>query len=613
MNAFFGLWAMDSAPVDDRELQAAMRLLGSSARMMRVNDVILASANQPSFRDESRDQPVVSNSLTVVADCRLDNADELVPSDGAARSRHHSRLIADTWHRHGTDTADRLLGDFALALFDQRRHQLFLARDPVGVRPLFYYATAGWIAFASTIELALALPGVPRIIDEAEVASNLIDYRTPSRDRTYFRGVYKLKPGHWLKVEDGRLITRCYWEPVQHDRHAGLDLHQAAEGLLAELERSVLARIQTQKPVGSHISGGLDSSALGLLGEAALRRQGRTLAAGYSWSPESEDEEALPLADERHRVAAFAAGLSAPMRYISATADDIDTALRINPGFAPGPLFPPEVKVLEQARRDDIGVLISGWGGDEAASFNGRGYLAWLLVTGQMTGFLRAIRMRSRGNWRSALRITREEAIAPLIPGHWRYQMELERVRRVVPHLAHPSLIAATRGQRARRRLPSTRPGVFQTQRELIRFGHLNQRMEDWYWLGRRVGVVHVYPLLDRRLLEFIFGLAPRHFSAERHSRELFCRAVDRFLPESLPRHRFKHETARPRRMAQNQMELVRARSEEWMSCREKADWLNHDLMADSIRKTLETRSDDLYSQLRLARLLAARRLVALC
>lgn len=612
MNAFFGLWTVDSAPVNDCELQAALRLLGSSVQLKRVDDVILASANQPSFRNESRDQPVMGNSLSVVADCRIDNADELVLSDSAPQALTHSRLIAEVWHRHGPDTADRLLGDFALAVFDQRQHLLFLARDPVGVRPLFYYANASRIAFASTIELLLALPGVPRVIDEAEVAANLIDYRLPSIEKTYYRGVCKLKPGHWLKVKDGRVTTRCYWEPEQHDRHAGLDMTQAAEGLLGEMKRSVHARLQTDKAVGSHISGGLDSSALSLLSDAAMRGEGRTLTAGYSWSPPISDREILNKADERHRIAACAGRLSMPICYTNVSTDDIDAALRINPGFAPGSLLHMELKVLEQARRDGIGVLISGWGGDEAASFNGRGYLAWLLATGQATTLLRTLRKRSRGSWRSALRITRDEAILPLIPEDWLYRLKLHQARKWVPHLGQPKLIAARRSRRDQRLPPSTYPDVFKTQRALIRFGHLNQRMEDWYWLGRDHGVIHVYPLLDRRVLEFIFGLAPRHFSAERHSRELFFQAVEGLLPETLSRHRFKRESARPDRLNQTQMALLQSHSDDWQKCRERAEWLNHALIGDSIRQLLGSKQTDPYREYRLARLLAARRLAAL-
>lgn len=604
---------MDSAPIDDHELQAAMTLLGSDVRLNRVEDMIMASANQPRFRNESERQPVSHNTLEVVADCRIDNADEVIESIGAANPLSDSRLIAETWHRHNTNTADRLLGDFALAVFDRGQKSLFLARDPVGVRPLFYYATPGRIAFATTIEIILALPGVPRVIDETEVAANLINYLLPTGARTYYRGVCKLKPGHWLKVQDGALTTRRYWEPLRHDRHVGLTMEQAAEGLNAELVRSVRARLQTDQSIGSHISGGLDSSALTLLSEDLLRRRNQGLAACYSWSPATQEQEALSRSDERQRIATVAEFLSAPIRYTSITADDIDAALNINPGFASGTLLQMELKVLEYAKRDGIGVLMSGWGGDEAASFNGRGYLAGLIASGQLRKALRAIKLRSTGNLRSALRITWGEAISPLVPRRLRYRLALQRMQKFVPHLGKESLIAATQIRPEQAALPLTRPGVFQTQRALICSGHLNERMEDWYWLGRKSGVVHVYPLLDTRLLEFIFGLAPEHFSAERQSRELFCQAVQRFLPATLPLNRFKQESARPKQLTQSQIKLLHTRAGEWKQCTAKSDWLNHVLVADSIRQILDNSQNDPHRQARLARLLAARRLLALC
>src|SRR4051795_7198343 len=136
-----------------------------------------------------------------------------------------------------TRLAQRLDGMFALAIWDDRRGRLVLARDRVGKKPLYYWHRDGRLVFGSEIKAVLAHPGVPRRLDESAIPAYLTFGYVPT-PRTFFEGVRSLPPGHVLTFEPGgEPLVECYWEPPVSGNHAGPPLDLSLEDAASEVRR----------------------------------------------------------------------------------------------------------------------------------------------------------------------------------------------------------------------------------------------------------------------------------------------------------------------------------------------------------------------------------------
>lgn len=172
-----------------------------------------------------------------------------------------TEVIVHLYEQHGVDFVQHLNGQFAIALWDQPRRRLVLARDRAGIRPLFYARTRNRLLFASEVKALFVHAELPRRIDP-EALAQIFTYWSPLAPRTVFEGVLALPPGHVLVAENGNIRTTRYWDwsfpqaPLPKERTA----EEYAEELRALLVDAVRLQLRADVPVGAYLSGGLDSS-----------------------------------------------------------------------------------------------------------------------------------------------------------------------------------------------------------------------------------------------------------------------------------------------------------------------------------------------------------------
>lgn len=185
---------------------------------------------------------------------------ELENSGHRFRSNTDAEVIIYAYREWGRECLARLNGMFAFAIWDSRDESLFLARDRLGIKPLYYADTPAGFAFASEIKALLAIPGVERSIDLAALDQFMTFLWTPD-PRTAFRGIYKLPPAHYLVYRNGRAEVAEYWD-LKFEADDRVPEAEWVERVRDQVARSVRAQMLADVPLGAFLSGGLDSSSI---------------------------------------------------------------------------------------------------------------------------------------------------------------------------------------------------------------------------------------------------------------------------------------------------------------------------------------------------------------
>lgn len=204
--------------------------------------------------------------------------------DASFTSQTDTEVLLYLYDRFGEKMLRHLNGMFAFAVWDPTRESLFLARDRVGIKPLYYTWQGGIFAFSSEIKALLKLPWVRAELDE-EALYHFLTYSKVMPPRTMFKDIYKLRPGHKLVVRRG---TEVCCEPYWEVDYENLDdvREEALQGrLMDELERSVRSRMISDVPVGAFLSGGVDSSAIVALMSALTDHPVQTYSIGFEGAP----------------------------------------------------------------------------------------------------------------------------------------------------------------------------------------------------------------------------------------------------------------------------------------------------------------------------------------
>jgi asparagine synthase (glutamine-hydrolysing) len=338
------------------------------------------------------DQPFVKDGLWLSYNGELYNYRELratLQGEGVRFvTSSDTEVVLEALRRWGVDALRRFRGMFAFALFDERSGSLLLARDPLGIKPLYVLPRGDGVLFASELKAIVSAVGPElRVNPRALVASTLF-YFVPE-ELTSLEGVFKLPAGSWARWERGNSTgPHRYWDSVQEARLAA---QEPVADLASVIEESVTAHLVADVPVASFLSGGLDSS---LVTAIAARRDPSIEAYTITFRPEDQRLEAMP--DDAVYARKMAAHLGIRLHEIEISPDVVDLLPRIV-DVLDEPIGDPAaintVLMCQAARDAGVKVLLSGMGADEL--FGGyRKHLACLLSARYRELVPRALRSR---------------------------------------------------------------------------------------------------------------------------------------------------------------------------------------------------------------------------
>jgi len=277
------------------------------------------------------------------------------------RSTSDTEVVLQLYLEFGPDFVTHLNGDFALAIWDERQRRLVLARDRMGVRPLFHAARGGSFFFASEVKALLEVPGIDAEIDPVAL-DQIFTLWAPIAPRTPFRNVFELPPGHLMVVENGATRSWPYWSLEFPEEPADVDPGgeaRIAKELRHLLEDATRIRLRADVEVGSFLSGGLDSSAISALAARLAPAGMRTFGVGF-------DDPAF---DESAYQDRMAAALGTRHHSIRCGADDIAAVFPDVVWHAEQPILraaPAPMHLLSGLVRScGLKVVLTGEGADE--------------------------------------------------------------------------------------------------------------------------------------------------------------------------------------------------------------------------------------------------------
>jgi len=361
---------------------------GAHLGMRRLSIIDLAGGHQPIFNEDK--------SVSIVFNGEIYNYRELQPRLEALghRFQTHSdtEVIVHSYEQFGTDCVSQLRGMFAFAIWDENKRSLFIARDRVGKKPLYYSLTAGGtFVFGSELKSLLQHPAIRRDVNPHAIDSYLT-YGYVADPLSVLQGIYKLPPGHQLTFADGRIEIASYWDfgygqPQENGNSRRSDDY--LEELRALLAESVRLRLIADVPLGAFLSGGVDSSTIVGLMSRETSQPVKTFSIGFHEDSYNELKYA--------RVAAKHFGTDHHEFVVTPDLVGIvdQLAWHLDEPFADSSVIP--TYMVSKLARDYVKVVLSGDGGDEL-----------------FAGYTRYVTDRSRRGFATLPRFVRQRLMAPL-------------------------------------------------------------------------------------------------------------------------------------------------------------------------------------------------------
>ena len=516
------------------------RNIGLGMRRLSIIDV--SGGRQPISNEDGACQIVFNGEIYNHAELR----------SGSEKRGHTFSTDTDTesilhlYEDKGADCVEALNGMFAFAIFDRRDRSVLIARDRLGIKPLFYAETPSGLVFGSEIKSLLTHPDVSREIDP-KALDDYLAYKFIPAPRTIYRSVRKLPPGHTLTWKDGTLTIKPYWHLDFPESDTRCE-EEVAEELLLRLRESVRLRMISDVPLGAFLSGGIDSSAIvGLMSEMADQPV-RTFSIGFEEQSYSELEPA-------RRVSEHFGTLHTDL---VVTPDVVDLCQRVTRQFDEpfGDSSALPTYLVSKLASEHVKVALSGTGADEAFA----GYERyWMATLGERYKSLPGLLTRLF-----------ESALGLLDSGHEKKSTvnrlkRFTRASRLDPVSRHAAILGlfeertsiyseGFRSQLDAERQPSDaltdRDGSYTGQSGLGRLLHLDTGTtlpDDYLCKDDRMSMANSLelrvPFLDHTLVEFAAGLPAEMKLKGLTTKHILRKAVKGLVPDAIlkrPKHGFE-------------------------------------------------------------------------
>ena len=481
--------------------------------------------------------PLEADGLVITSDSRIDNRDILIPDLNISEEASDSEVILMAYVNWGRSCADKLLGDFAFAIWDTAKEELFCARDHMGVKPFYYYYRPGRVfAFATEIKALFAL-GVPKRINEVRIGDYIASI-WEDREITFYKEILRLPAAHVLISNQSELQIERYWE-LDLTREILLESDDEYEKAFRDIFReAVRCRLRSAFPVGSMLSGGLDSSSIVCMARQLLPAGCRLKTFSMIFSVKRND-------DERQYMDAVQADGKLEAYYVYG--DDVGPLTNIDKmlSYEGQPISSPNLFLLwalnNEARNQSVRVLLDGFAGDSVVS-HGTAYITELFCRLRLIALHREINSLSINYGVPARRPLFKYCVYPFIPTClirlWR-ALDFRDSKSLEDHNIANSTFAKRINWNDRIKKHHQR--CYRPCREAkedhwldLSQGYHQLALEETNMASGAFSIEHRFPFYDKRLIEFCLAIPADQKLRHGYSRWIMRRALKDVLPEEV-------------------------------------------------------------------------------
>ena len=373
--------------------------------------------------------PVKDSGLVITADARIDNRTELAPLLGLKNVENvpDSLFILKAYHKWGENCLENLLGDFAFAIWDSKKDEIFCARDHMGVKPFYYYLSEELFAFSTEIKALFTIPEIKININDLKVALHIMNVR--EKKLTFYENIFSLTSANFIRINHNEDQIKRYWK-LDPQLQIIMDSDEDYINNFREIfNESVKCRLRSVFPIGFELSGGLDSSSIVTVAKKILRDQG-TPNVLNTFSFIFND---FPECDESFFIKKIVDTGSIKPHYV--IGDKISPLAEISTMLwhLEQPFFNPNTAILWKLygvmKENNIRVLLSGHDGDSVISY-GQNYLGDLTTSFKWIKLIKEINQISNLNDNSFLNTFLSQVLFPLIPLSWKKLASPSEIRR---------------------------------------------------------------------------------------------------------------------------------------------------------------------------------------
>jgi asparagine synthase (glutamine-hydrolysing) len=541
MSAIAGIYNFAGKPVDEptvSRIATSLIRLGPDGMSCWTSGSIgmVYGSFHTNLESRFETQPLVATGGQVLSwNGRLDNRDQLISTFGneLVNDRTDVAIVMCAYHKWGIDFPGKLVGDFAVALWDPRLNTLVLTRDFVGPRTLYYHVDQSSIIWSSTLSTLIDLTNVSLEIDDEYVAGFIT--KLPAGDLTPYRQFQCVPPGHALIVEPGRCRTRRFWQP-EPGRSIRYKSDSEYEMRFRDLfTESVSCRLRTDGPVWAELSGGLDSSPIVCVSEELLRQERvpakalQTVSRVYDEAGKSDERKFIKPVEEK----IGRAGLHLredDYRLLAALPKD-------HVAWVPTPIanFAAYYRALDKAMKvSGSRVLLSGFGGDELQLGDGEPFpeLVDLLTKGHFCSLHRRLHEWSKSRKETYLEFAAQNVLSPLLPKT--LQLSRHKVFTKLLQFYNPRFVKRM----------DLRDRLFGPQEKFAGgtqgfnyranyFLYTTRQLSAGFW-QELCDIEFSYPFTHQPLVEFMLAIPAEQHARSNESKSLIRRAFRDLLPLEL-------------------------------------------------------------------------------
>lgn len=518
MSGIAGILHLDGKEAQARELEAMGAVLSHRGpdgvnfyRDGPAGLVSLCMRTEPEMPD-----PCFFSEDGLALDGRLDNPDtlsRLLKRKGAAFSHPLSaaEMIFNAYHHLNDIFPNGLLGDFSFALWDSKQNKFVLARDPVGVKPLFYFKDESRFIFASEAKAIFALEGVERKPNE-KVLREFEEFRFRSIPETFFQGIYRLPPGNVMEAGGTNKISlKPYWKPDPFRKIRMKDRRSYAARFRKLFLEAVRCRLPQSGTCAVSLSGGQDSSSITCAAKF-LKKPCRLIAVSQIFRNYPDERMFIRKVVEAAGCESFAV-FTDDCHLL----DNIEEAIYYQESPYYGAQYPPLLRLYKMTAEKGARVLLEGEWGDQLLT--GAGYLADFLKQGRFLKFWNALKILPKYEMGTPKDILNRVFLNLLFNSVFNHLILKRRFGPLFPLCAQRELY------------------------EEMFHPHNIPTLEATDRMGAQAGVEVRFPFLDRRLFEFALAIPAEERVRDQHGKRLLRESMHGILIDAIAKRRDKGDS----------------------------------------------------------------------